>query len=103
MDNNIDYITRSEGLCNICGRSYLVNVVPRFARFTCCEDCFQKVTDDNKQWINQITAIFNELQKAEKTGKIETVFSNKRCQKKKIICTDILYGQIGKYWKKFNN
>lgn len=63
MDNNIDYITRSEGLCNICGRSYLVNVVPRFARFTCCEDCFQKVTDDNKQWINQITAIFNELQK----------------------------------------
>lgn len=63
MDNRIDIITRSEGLCNICGRSYLVSVVPRYAKFTCCEDCFRKVTENEKQCMNQTIAIFNELQK----------------------------------------
>ncbi len=63
MDNKIDIIIRSEGLCNICGCSYLVPVVPRFARFTCCEDCFRKVTENEKQCMNQTIAIFNELQK----------------------------------------
>lgn len=63
MDNNIDNITRSEGLCNICGRSYLVSIVPRYARFTCCDDCFRKETENGMQCMNQTIAMLNELQK----------------------------------------
>lgn len=63
MDNNINSLNRSEGLCNICGCSYLVSGVPRYARFTCCEDCFRKLTENEKQCMNQITEIFDEFQK----------------------------------------